>query len=134
MKSFKIAILCFCTIFFISCKDKSTDSKVDLETEPTTELTAPDNSHAVDIDDENDTPGIMRTQDMTDMYQELNMTEDQIKRFEEDYKQKLNRRSSDNIEDHNLVDLQMDESLKDVLTPEQYAKFQEWRKSNPGER
>lgn len=134
MKILRITMLCFCFITIISCKDKTSESKVDIETEnPVTETSNIDSSDSIDGKEENDTAGIMRTQDMANMYQELNMTDDQIKRFEEDYKQKLSMRSSDNIVDHNLIDLQMDESLKNVLSPEQYASFQEWRKSNPGE-
>lgn len=115
----------------MSCKNNNNESGVEIAP---TEENIPEVKKAERIQRENENKGVLRTQDMTALYKELNMTEEQVKRFQDDYRQKLNNRSSDNIVDHNLIDLQMDESLKEVLSPEQYASYQDWKKRNLSEK
>lgn len=115
----------------VSCKNNNNESGVEIAP---TEENIPEVKKAERIQRENENEGVLRTQDMTALYKELNMTEEQVKRFQDDYRQKLNNRSSDNIVDHNLIDLQMDESLKEVLSAEQYASYQDWKKRNPSEK
>lgn len=135
MNTLRIIICGLSIMTIVSCKDTNVDRTDDAGVE-----IAPTEDDALHLEKAEGTKGdidteeVFRTQDMTDMYSELNMTEEQIEQFQDDYRQKLNNRSSDNIVDHNLIDLQMDESLKAVLNPEQYSKYQEWKKSNPAEK
>lgn len=133
MNVLKITLLSFSIVGLISCNDgvKKTKTEIELESSSITKTEDINTNTKTAADKGNN--AILKTQDMTAMYSKLNMTDDQIKRFEEDYKQKLNTRTSDNIVDHNLVDLQMDESLKNVLSSDQYAKYQELKKSNSKE-
>lgn len=140
MKTLKITFCTLCVLALFSCNNRTTDKDNTMGTEATTDTYDQNpadrnvtGTEAVGIDEDTADNTTWNTQDMTDMYKNLNMTPEQIEQFENDYKQKQSNRTSDNIVDNNLVDLQMDESLKEVLSAEQYAKYQEWKKSHPVE-
>ena len=147
MKTLKIAILTLGVVALISCNNRNTrdttdtDATTDAYGQTTTDgygqtADRTQNTGTETLNTDNSANSInsrLNTQDMTGMYRDLNMTQDQIDRFQNDYTQKQNVRSSDNIQDVNHVDLQMDESLKAVLSTEQYNKYQEWKKQHPRE-
>ncbi len=142
MKTLRYVFLTLGVLAFISCNNTTkNEDELGTETADSYETTTADrNMDGTDVmatDNANNhtitQTSSWNTQDMTKMYADLNMTRGQIEDFESDYRQKQNVRSSDNIVDSNHVDLQMDESLKKVLSPEQYAKYQEWKKSNTKE-
>lgn len=138
MKTLKIAIFTLCVVAMISCNNRTTKSGDTLGTETATDSydkTPADGTDTMETNDaDNHTitqTSTLNTQDLTDLYSELNMTKEQIERFENDYRQMQSNRGSDNIVDSNYVDLQMDESLEKVLSTEQYAKYEKWKESHP---
>lgn len=131
MNTLKFSFIALFGSLLISCNDGAKKGEVETGLEPAPIENDMNSSTQSRADSMAQDDVFVRTQDLTALYSELNMSDDQISRFEDDYRQKLNHRSSDNVEDPNLVDLQMDESLKNVLSPEQYNKYVEWKKTHP---
>ena len=69
------------------------------------------------------------TVNMKDMYSNLDMTKEQIDRFETDYNKKMQVMRDDTTKtvDHDKLQQEMDQSLKSVLSVEQFKKYDQWK-------
>ena len=72
------------------------------------------------------------TEEMEDIYESLDMSEDQINQFEADFNKKMDAMVHDSAisVDKEKMQPEMDKSLKTVLTAEQFAKYENWKKDN----
>ena len=72
--------------------------------------------------------------DMASMYDYVNMSEDQILKYQRGYADYIDRMQNQNrrltIDQKDLLK-QRDGILYDILKPAQYDKYQEWKKMNP---
>ncbi|WP_026449489.1 hypothetical protein [Aequorivita capsosiphonis] len=74
----------------------------------------------------------MDSQNMKAMYQDLNMTQEQIERFKRNYAQKLSEMKygeTDEI-DAAMKEKLRDESLMDILSKEQNDNYQQWKNNH----
>ncbi|MGO3181468.1 MAG: hypothetical protein ACTIJ9_01415 [Aequorivita sp.] len=136
MKTLKISVVIFTILGMISCKDgerkdaPSVDyanenlednlenrGNIDSNTQ-TDSLTSNDNDYYE-----------VSTENLDDLYAELDMTQDQIDRFEQSYIGKIEvKKSSDHgTMDPEKLQKQKEESLKEVLSAEQFDKYDQWK-------
>ena len=137
MKTLKIAMITFGILAMVSCKDSGKENlENDQYAADTPELNM-DNSSDNVIDSE----GVMiiddqfmafNTSNMKDMYENLDMTQDQINRFETDFNKKMQDMEDDSTMslDNDKLQKEKDQSLKTVLSVEQYTKYDQWKKDH----
>lgn len=69
-----------------------------------------------------------------DMFKYINMSDEQIKRYQRDYANYIEQMRDANIESEISTDdmmAQRDKNLKVILKPEQYKKYEQWKIDNP---
>lgn len=75
-----------------------------------------------------------RQQEMRRMYSSLNMTDDQIRRFEEasnTANETWKKNNPGSTMTNNYMRMQRDKNLKPILDESQYTQYQQWAKNNP---
>jgi|SRR5690554_1454365 len=142
MKALKLGILMFGMLAVISCQDSNQRNVENDEYA----IDSPDfnndmvdmNSRNANIDSEGtviveDSYMLYSTADMQGMYQELDMTQEQINEFESDYRKRMDAMAQDTTisMDKETLKPEMDESLKSILTADQYQKYDQWKMDNP---
>ena len=137
MKTLKIAMITFGILAMVSCKDSGKENlENDQYAADTPELNM-DNSSDNVIDSEgvviiDDQFMAFNTSNMKDMYESLDMTQDQINRFETDFNKKMQDMEDDSTMslDNDKLQKEKDQSLKTVLSVEQYTKYDQWKKDH----
>lgn len=88
-----------------------------------------DNEGVVIIDEEY---LVYNSEDMRDMYDALDMSQEQINQFETDFHNKIDNMVEDPSKslDKEKMKPEMDKTLKEVLTVEQYKKYEQWKKEH----
>ncbi|WP_026449663.1 hypothetical protein [Aequorivita capsosiphonis] len=138
MKTLKIAFMTLGIVAFVSCNDTS-KKKVESNTYA---AETPDNNMDNLADDNlvgdnttiNDEYLTLNTETMHGMYKYLDMDQEQIINFENDYNKKIkDMGKNNNISqiDNEKLQQQRGLSLKPVLSPEQYKKYEQWQKEYP---
>lgn len=94
---------------------------VDNRTDADRTMTSPDNTQ-MDPTTQNDTRA-WTTQDRDEMYRHLNMTQEQITRFEQGDKNSGNNMNSNATQ----MQRERDSRLKEILDNDQYRKYEQWR-------
>lgn len=138
MKTLKISILALGILAMTACKDSdkrdTVDDNVAVDTpDYNMDNRADDATLAEDAVIADDQYTVFETDNMGDMYDDLEMSQEQINKFEEDYNKKMMdmRNDSTTTLDRNKLQNEKDKSLKSVLTAEQYMKYEEWKKDQP---
>ena len=88
-----------------------------------------DNEGVVIVEDEY---MVYSTEHMQEMYKKLDMTQEQINKFESDFHKKMDDMSKDTTisMDKEKLRPEMDNTLKAILTPEQYKNYEQWKMDN----
>lgn len=140
MKTFKMTIMLFGILAFVACKDSEKRDVEDGEVAVETSDYSVDNSmdNTMDVNDgdaviADDPYNAFDTDNMDDMYDGLAMSQEQINNFESDFNKKIqDMKTVDNTTSLDLTKLQQekDQSLKAVLSVEQYKNYDQWKKDN----
>jgi len=133
MKTLKLMCLAICIIALSSCRDDRTQrDRLQDDTNRIDQTDRIDNADRVDRTTTNQTT---RTDaDMSQLYGHLNMTQDQIESYERmkrefDSNQSATARQNQTQSDR---DRRRDQYLRDILTDEQYRRYEEWKRDNTG--
>lgn len=142
MKALKIGILMFGLLAIVSCKDAN---KGTVENDEYA-IDSPDyNNDMNDLNDNTDAnidnEGVVIVEDeymvystehMQEMYKKLDMTQEQINKFESDFHKKMDDMSKDTTisMDKDKLRPEMDNTLKAILTSEQYKNYEQWKMDN----
>ncbi len=122
MKTLKIALLCFGLIAFVSCSDPKKDVKDgEIINSANNSINNSKHDKSLHMDE-------METSDqMYKLYNELNMSENQIQDFVKKHKNRVGdlRNVENGVVDKNKLEELKDKTFKDVLTEEQWEKYQE---------
>lgn len=142
MKTLKIGILMFGLLAIVSCKDANKGAVENDEyaidsPEYNKDINDLNENTDANIDNEGvviveDEYMVYNTEDMQDMYKKLDMTQEQINKFESDFHKTMDDMSKDtNISmDKEKLRPEMDKTLKSILTPEQYNNYEQWKMDN----
>lgn len=71
--------------------------------------------------------------DMANMYLNVELSKDQVEKFEADYKQRIKDLKTEGNENVTKESMQAakDQSMKSIASNEQYERYLEWKKVNP---
>ncbi len=135
MKTLKITLIMLGVVAMVSsCKDSDKSAvdndQVAIETPDYDMDNKADNTVVTeDVVIVDDQYLAFNTVNMKDMYSNLDMTKEQIDRFETDYNKKMQVMRDDTTKtvDHDKLQQEMDQSLKSVLSVEQFKKYDQWK-------
>lgn len=132
MKNLKILCSLIAAALIFGCTSPATNNS-DMNTTPAdnTELTDSSTQNLVNEGDSSAT----RFADMTDMYQDIGLTEDQIDKFEADYQRKVDALKTHGRGDYDKqsIEATKDQSMRTVTSNEEYQRYLDWKKNNPVE-
>ncbi len=74
-----------------------------------------------------------RLADMEGMYKDIGLTPDQIDKFEDDYKRKVEalKTHGRGTYDKQSIEATKDQSMRTVTSNEEYQRYLDWKKNNP---
>lgn len=149
MKTLKITMIMFGILAMISCKDSDkkhvvkehvaidtpnydTDRTKDMNTTPEMNNTTDNTLNADKAVVVQDPYIAFNTANMKDMYRNLDMTPDQVNRFETDFNKKMDAMKHDTKMsfDKNKLEREKDQSLKSAVSEKQYKKYEQWKKDH----
>lgn len=142
MKKLKVLFITLLVGVIFGCgdgKERRNDTVVDADSandvNRTEEMnTSNDHQLTQDRNETYDFESAESKQQRESMYSSLNMTQDQIEKYESTYKGNYNIWSSDNP-NRKMTDQEWrehrDRVMKDILDKDQYEKYQKWADENP---
>jgi len=119
MKTMKPFLFTLLIVAFIGCNNTNRDRTDDIDND---EVELEDNSDVMDMDDTYNANNGSVTNDRIDMYRQLNMTPEQIQRFENE-----NPNFGDSIGNTQWKrNATIDNSLRNILSDDQYRQYETW--------
>lgn len=136
MKTFKHSLLALSFALLLSCNnntkrdvaDDVNGTDISEEVFEDTDMNR-DKSSTTEILSPNSTD-LETNENMGTMYRDLNMTPDQIDRFEKDYKARVANLKEDKELNDDKTEEQMDQSLRKVLSEDEYDNYLRWKQEH----
>lgn len=136
MKDLKYYVSISALLFLFSCGDNTPDNNdrnLDSRTDTASQDMVNDRDEgSTQLDDDKYYPS-SSSGDMTNMYVNVGLSEDQIKRFEDDFSRKVQTLKSNGRGDvdRQSIEATKDQSMRTVTSDEEYSRYLDYKKTHP---
>jgi hypothetical protein len=126
MRIINLIVIAFCVLVLNSCRDNRTTQERVEDRNP-----LPQNENVDRTGTTTSDHLTARDRDMTQLYGYLNMSQEQIDAYEQ---MEMEYRTQSGTNDHQSLsnwEIRRDQFLRDILTTEQYQRYEQWKRDNP---